>query len=512
MVSETPVAYTAGELKLLTSVASQAVLAIENALLHEKLVQEATRTIEARRRELEIAVRERTAELEKQKENVELLSEIGRDITASLSIKNVIDTVYEHVNALMDAAVFGIGIYNEKEDRIDFPATKEKGKTLPLFYNSLGDANRPGVWCFKNQKEMVINDYDAEYSNYFDELQLPVQGGYALSVLYLPLTYKDKKMGVITAQSFNKNAYTEYHLNILRNLATYTAIALDNAETYRELDATLQNLKATQQQLLTQEKLASLGQLTAGIAHEIKNPLNFVNNFAELSTELVVELKEDLEKQRDKFAEPDLENLEAILADLEQNARKINEHGKRADSIVKSMLQHSRGNASERQPTDLNAVLEEDLNLAYHGMRAQDSSFNIRIETQFDESLGKVDVVPQDISRVFLNIITNGFYAAHKKRQNSDDNIFTPTLLVSTQGTQDGGAQIRIKDNGNGVPKDVREKLFEPFFTTKPAGQGTGLGLSISYEIIVQEHGGEIYFDTRDGEFTEFVIQLPATA
>jgi signal transduction histidine kinase/ligand-binding sensor domain-containing protein/heme exporter protein D len=464
----------------------------------------------------EAELRAQTAEAQSQalqienerKKNVELLSEIGKEITASLSIKNIIDTVYENINDLMDASVFGIGIFNEDLQRIEMPATKEKGITLPLFSYSTEDDNRPAVWCFNQQKEIFINDYEVEYKKYIDQLPEAAAGDNPESMLYLPLAYKDRKIGVITAQSFQKNVYTEYHLNILRNLATYTAIALDNADTYRQVNSLLEDLKATQQQLITQEKLASLGALTAGIAHEIKNPLNFVNNFAELTVELVGELKEELSNQTDKIDEADLKNMELILSDLEQNARKINEHGHRADSIIRSMLQHSRGKKGEVQPTDINTMLEEDLNLAYHGMRAQDSSFNATIERQFDESIQEINIVPQDISRVFLNIFTNGFYEIHKK-QAQYNGTYAPTLSVKSEN-QGNNVRISIRDNGNGIPSEVREKLFNPFFTTKPTGKGTGLGLSISYDILVHEHKGDIKFDTKEGEFTEFIITLPA--
>jgi signal transduction histidine kinase len=305
------------------------------------------------------------------------------------------------------------------------------------------------------------------------------------------------------------NAYTEQHLNILQNLAAYTSIALDNADAYRRLNSILEDLEATQEKLVTQEKLASLGQLTAGIAHEIKNPLNFVNNFAELSIELLDELKEHLEKYRNLLTEEDVANIEDILSDLDQNAKKINEHGKRADSIVRSMLQHSRGKSGLRQATDINAMIDEDLNLAYHGMRAQNSEFNITIEKEFDNTVKNIEVVPQDMSRVFLNIITNGFYEAHKKKV-KNGNDFSPKLVVTSKnlGKQ---VEIRIRDNGNGIPATARDRLFEPFFTTKPTGQGTGLGLSLSYDIVVKEHKGELMFETEEGKFTEFVIKIPSS-
>ena len=256
-----------------------------------------------------------------------------------------------------------------------------------------------------------------------------------------------------------------------------------------------------------QEKLASLGQLTAGIAHEIKNPLNFVNNFAQLAKELVGELREEFDKVKEKFDPEFTDNFEDLLLNIEQNVTKTNEHGKRADSIVRSMLQHSRGKSGERILSDINAMLEEDLNLAYHGLRARDASFNITIEKNFDNSIEKISIVPQDVSRVFLNIINNGFYEANKKKKNSSNN-FVPTLKVKTVDSRDT-VEVRIRDNGNGIPPEARDKLFNPFFTTKPTGEGTGLGLSLSYDIIAKQHGGEIKFETESGEYTEFIIVLP---
>ena len=277
---------------------------------------------------------------------------------------------------------------------------------------------------------------------------------------------------------------------------------------YENLETAHKNLKSTQRQLIVQEKLASLGALTAGIAHEIKNPLNFVNNFSEVSNELINEMKTELKNgNKDEAIE--------IAEDLKLNLEKINHHGKRADSIVKGMLLHSRGSSGEKMLTDINNLLDEYVNLAYHGMRAQDKDFNITIEREYDKSLEKINVVPQDISRVFLNIINNGCYActersrsaATDKKKTAGDG-FSPTIRVSTKNLKDK-VEIRIADNGNGVPEKIKDKLFQPFFTTKPTGEGTGLGLSLSYDIVVKQHGGEIKIDSKEGEGAEFVIMLP---
>ncbi|HXX62730.1 MAG TPA: two-component regulator propeller domain-containing protein [Bacteroidota bacterium] len=274
-----------------------------------------------------------------------------------------------------------------------------------------------------------------------------------------------------------------------------------------EVQKTLDNLKDMQNQLILSEKMASLGQLTAGIAHEIKNPLNFITNFAVLSHDLMQDLRKELAAERDRVDPARAKEIGEVLDDLEQNVNKINEHGKRADSIVRGMLLHSRGKAGERLETDLNALLSEYTNLAYHGMRAQDQSFNVKLETNLDPTIGNISVVPQDLSRAFLNIVNNACYAANDKRK-SVKNGFNPTVRVTARNLKDR-VEIRIWDNGNGIPTSIREKVFNPFFTTKPAGVGTGLGLSLSYDIITQEHKGELALDTKEGEYTEFVITLP---
>lgn len=266
-----------------------------------------------------------------------------------------------------------------------------------------------------------------------------------------------------------------------------------------ELEEALDKLKATQAQLIHAEKMASLGELTAGIAHEIQNPLNFVNNFSEVSNELIAEMNQELEKG-------DLEEAKAIGRDIRQNLEKIHQHGKRADSIVKGMLQHSRSSAGQREPTDINALCDEFLRLSYHGLRAKDKSFNANFELKLDEGLEKISVSAQEIGRVLLNLINNAFYTVSDKKKTAGKE-YQPTVTVATKkiGNKVG---ITVSDNGNGMPASVKEKIFQPFFTTKPSGQGTGLGLSLSYDII-KVHNGEIQVESREGEGTVFTILLP---
>jgi signal transduction histidine kinase len=254
--------------------------------------------------------------------------------------------------------------------------------------------------------------------------------------------------------------------------------------------------------------MASLGQLTAGIAHEIKNPLNFVNNFAGLSVELLDELMEAAAPAVASLGDDMRAEIDEIVAMLTGNLEKIAEHGRRADGIVKSMLEHSRGESGERREVDLNNLVDEALNLAYHGARAQDQNFNITLKRDLDHALAPIELVPQDITRVCLNLFGNGFYAATKREREGGDPTFKPTLTASTHDLGEA-VEIRIRDNGGGIPPEIRDKLFQPFFTTKPTGEGTGLGLSISYDIVTQQHGGTIEVDSRVGEFTQFAIRLP---
>ncbi len=270
------------------------------------------------------------------------------------------------------------------------------------------------------------------------------------------------------------------------------------------LETTLNNLKSTQTQLVQSEKMASLGELTAGIAHEIQNPLNFVNNFSEVSNELIDEMNTELDKG-------DINEAKSIAADVKLNLEKINHHGKRADAIVKGMLQHSRSSSAVKEPTDINALCDEYLRLSYHGLRAKDKSFNATMKTDFDASLEKINIIPQDIGRVVLNLLTNAFYVVDEKktlRQAQGDSHYEPTVSISTKKIGDK-LEIKVSDNGNGIPQKVLDKIFQPFFTTKPTGQGTGLGLSLSYDIVTKGHSGELKVETKEGDGTTFIIILP---
>ncbi len=293
-----------------------------------------------------------------------------------------------------------------------------------------------------------------------------------------------------------------------RNEAEIRAARDAAEEASRTIEAAFRDLKTAQANLIQAEKMASLGQLTAGIAHEIKNPLNFVNNFAILSVELLNELKETIAKALASLDDDQRADVEGVVGMLTSNLEKITEHGRRADGIVRSMLEHSRGASGERRTVDLNALADEALNLAYHAARAQDQSFTIMLERDFWDGIAPIEVNPQDMTRVFLNLFSNGFYAANRRAHSGAEPGFDPTLKVTTRDIGEA-LQVRVRDNGTGIPAEIRDKLFQPFFTTKPTGEGTGLGLSITYDIITQQHGGTITVDSEVNEFTEFVVTLP---
>jgi signal transduction histidine kinase len=315
----------------------------------------------------------------------------------------------------------------------------------------------------------------------------------------------------------DENAFDQRDVELLERLREHITSAfiktriLEDLEIERtNLQSALDELRSTQDRLVQSEKMASLGQLTAGIAHEIKNPLNFVNNFSDVTAELSEELGEELRSLEDQVPEDRMTDLESIIESLKVNATKIREHGRRADGIVKSMLEHSRSGEGERVPTDINDLLEEYLVLSHHAVRSQDADFDVHIERNFDDSVGKIEIVPQEMGRVLMNLIGNAFDALREKGEWIRENGEGPELRVVTMKTG-ASIEIRISDNGPGIPDEVKSKIFEPFFTTKPTGSGTGLGLSMSYDIVTKGHGGELDVVSTPGEGATFVITLPAS-
>lgn len=335
------------------------------------------------------------------------------------------------------------------------------------------------------------------------------------SILLTPLNSEEGLIGLISITRREPGAFAEHHVQLLRTFADQAVIAIKNVRLFdqvqartQELSASLEGLRAAQGRLVQTEKLASLGQLTAGIAHEIKNPLNFVNNFSALSSDLVDELNDTL--QDVALSDTARDEIDELTSMLKGNLAKVVQHGQRADSIVKNMLLHSREGEGELRPTDINAMVEESLNLAYHGARGESPSFNITLRRHLDPNAGMAEVYPQEITRVLLNLLSNGFYAAARRKEADGGEGFEPLLDATTKSLGDH-VEIRVRDNGAGIPPNVMEKMFNPFFTTKPAGEGTGLGLSMSHDIVVKQHGGKIDVATEPNGFTEFIITLPRT-
>ncbi|TLV03029.1 ATP-binding protein [Dyadobacter luticola] len=353
---------------------------------------------------------------------------------------------------------------------------------------------------------LIAPKFYKEYGDYFQ-----IATFFAFALCFVLWFYARKQQKVLLKEREDRlrdEMISKAQKESLEYLVNERTIELTQQK--EELQKTIEELKSTQNQLIQSEKMASLGELTAGIAHEIQNPLNFVNNFSEVSVELCQELEEEIDKT--EIADADKDYIKGIISDLSQNQQKITHHGKRADSIVKGMLQHSRVSSGEKEPVEINALADEYMRLAYHGLRAKEKEFNSALVTDFDPTIGKVNVLPQDLGRVFLNLFTNAFYAvAEKRRKLTEQGIgadYKPEVKISTKKF-DNKLYIRVTDNGTGMPEQVKAKIFQPFFTTKPTGQGTGLGLSMSYDIITSGHGGQLDVETVEGQSTEFRITIP---
>jgi signal transduction histidine kinase len=459
--------------------------------------------------DLENKVAQRTAELtatlQQQTATADVLKVISR---STFDLQTVLDTLVESAARLCEANE-GV-ILQPKDGAYRLAAscglTTEKKHFLENYAFKPGERGA-AARALLDGKIVLINDDQADPS-----IVLPGDPNPARTRLAVPLLREGMPMGVFLLTRREARPFTEKQIELIKTFADQAVIAIENVRLFdevqartKELVASLDELRNTQDRLIQTEKLASLGQLTAGIAHEIKNPLNFVNNFSSLSRELIDELNEVL-----KTAELDdkmREEIDELSHMLKGNLEKVVQHGKRADSIVKNMLLHSREGSGEHRPTDINTIVEESLNLAYHGARAEKPGFNITLKRNLDPNAGMVDVYPQEITRVFLNLISNGFYAATKRNEAGEEG-FEPTLCATTK-SNGNAVEIRIRDNGTGIPPKVKEKMFNPFFTTKPAGEGTGLGLSMSHDIVVKQHEGKIEVQTEPGSFTEFIITLP---
>jgi signal transduction histidine kinase len=466
-------------------------------------------------------------------ERASLLYELGCAFAERIELDELIPLVMAKCREVLDAEGAAVLLLDAARNELYFPYAADEDASAAAQLRQLRfPADRGIAGAVLRSGQSIRVDDAANDPRFYGGVDRRTQLT-TRALLSVPLTCRQGIIGVMQVLNPRTGAgFTDEDLAFLEALSGSVAVAIENARLYAELKAaaavleqrviertselrdknaelerTLAQLQQTQQQLVVQEKLASLGALAAGIAHEIKNPLNFVTNFAKLSAELADELSGILRGEQERLSEAARADVAELLETLVQNVEKIAEHGARADSIVRGMLQHSRGTAGAPEPTNVNTLLAEYITLAHHGMRAQDPSFNVTIETAYDGTVGTIEAVPQDLSRVFLNIINNACYATQEKRRRHGDG-FAPRLTVRTKNLGDH-VEIRIRDNGPGIAPAVREKLFTPFFTTKPPGAGTGLGLSISHDIVVQQHGGKIHVDTEEGSHTEFIIVLP---
>jgi signal transduction histidine kinase len=495
LMRRAPKAFTAKQIELAETFADQAVIAIENVRLFDEL--------QARTRDLADSLQQQTA-------TADVLKTISR---SAFDLPTVLDALIETATRMsgadqgaitreIDGAFFRAASYGYSSALSDFI------RSTPVQMDRSSIAGRALVEGRIVQIADVKADPDYTFSPALDS-------GDFRTALGVPMLREGVPIGALSLTRREVRPFTDKQIELASTFADQAAIAIENVRLFesveartRELVKSLEDLRTTQDRLVQTQKLASLGQLTAGIAHEIKNPLNFVNNFSGISAELIDELQDTLKGPLDDKARAEIKDLTDTLRG---NLDKVVQHGKRADAIVKNMLLHSREGSGEHRPVDINALVEESLNLAYHGARAEKQGFNITLETSLDPAAGEVDLFPQEITRALLNLISNGFYAATKRRAGANGGNYEPTLATSTKSLGDS-VEIRVRDNGTGIPPEVKEKMFNPFFTTKPAGEGTGLGLSITHDIIVKQHGGSVEVDTLPGEFTEIRIILPRAA
>ncbi len=483
--------FTDKQIELIATFADQAVIAIENVRLFDE--------VQAKTRDLTEALTYQTGS-----------GNILRVIASSpTDVKPVLKAIVESACELCEADD-ALVVLRDGSDLV----FKAQHGSIPVVWerqpiNRQWASGRAVI----ERRPIHVHDLLSTEGEEFPDARAFARKANVRTVLSVPLLREGESVGAIVLRRTDVQPFSDKQITLLQTFADQAVIAIGNVRLFeevqartRELAASLDDLRTAQDRLVQTEKLASLGQLTAGIAHEIKNPLNFVNNFAALSAELTDELNDVLKPA--SLSDDIRKEVDELTGLLKDNLEKVVQHGKRADSIVKNMLLHSREGSGDHRPADINALVDESLNLAYHGARAERPNFNVTLQRDFDPGAGMVDVFPQEITRVFLNLVANGFYAVAKRRSENGDAGFDPVLSATTRNLGDA-VEIRIRDNGTGIPPEVKDKMFNPFFTTKPAGEGTGLGLSMSHDIIVKQHGGTIDVETAPGQFTEFRIVLP---
>ena len=484
-------AFTDSEIALLETFANQAVIAVENVRLFEE--------VQAKTRDLQEALTSQTGSAKIFKVIASSPTDVGPVLNAIVESACELCEAHDAVLRLRDGENLCLGAHHGP-----IPTVRQRWPINPNW-----TAGRSVL----DRKPIHVCDMLSPEGDEFPEGRTRGATRGLRSILSVPLLREGDPIGAITLRRTDVRPFSDKQMNLLQTFADQAVIALQNVRSFeevqertRELTESLEALRMAQDRLIQTEKLASLGQLTAGIAHEIKNPLNFVNNFSALSTELIDEMKETLADAG--LSEKKREVLDELTQTLKSNLEKVVQHGKRADFIVKNMLLHSREGSGEHRSVDINAIVEDSLNLAYHGARAEKSGFTITLRQNLDPRAGAVELYPQEITRALLNLISNGFYAATRRKVETGDETFEPVLSASTRNLGKT-VEIRIRDNGTGILPEVREKMFNPFFTTKPTGEGTGLGLSMTHDIIVKQHWGRIDVETEPSVFTEFIITLP---
>lgn len=486
-------------------------LMVENLRQSNNTIMEQQEKVKDKNVELELLAEDLQASFN----SLSVLSDIGQSITSTLNFEELFTKLYKNLTYIVENSTFGIATFDKEEAIIKYKLVIRNSEQQKGFQLNLDQEYRLDVISIKFKQEIFIDDI----SDNFEQLQMEypwlenaeqIQGieKNPVSVIYIPIKIENEVIGILSIENEKKKTWKSHDLDLLRNLASYIAIAMLNIKSFEEVTRSHEKLQKAQSQLIQAEKLASLGQLTTGIAHEIKNPLNFINNYSDGTNELIQEIIEEFETDvKGKIDEKDFNYFLETFTEMSGHLETIANNGKRVDRIVKSMMEHARGSSGEKIDTNINTFVSEYMKLSYNGFRGQYKSFTCTFDHQFDPTEPRVLIRQQDISRVLTNIIDNACYSTMKKQENNP-NGYQPYIIGFTKDLGDK-VEIRIRDNGLGVPQKVIDKIFNPFFTTKPTGEGTGLGLSLSYDIITNGHNGEMKVETKEGEYAEFIIVIP---